>query len=86
MLVNKLNHKIERGSHENFSWFKFYAGPLSCSSWNLERLDLSQEQPSEEGENQRQIQPTHGTEQESNLGGRRVLLSLRLPFFPMFDP
>jgi len=39
----------------------------------------------EQGENQKQTQPTYGTEQESNLnqiGGRRALLPLLHPCSP----
>ena len=66
----------------NLSWFfKMYVGPLSCSSWNLERLVLIQENPSEQDENQIQIQPIHGIgPTESNLGGKSALSSLCHPF------
>jgi len=44
------------------------------------------EKPSKQDDNQQQIQPTHGTGQESSprhTGGRRTFSPLRLPCFPI---
>ena len=65
----------------------FHAGHLSGWNWNSEMLVFQEEgkpekleKPSEQGENQRQIQPTYDARLESNhdcIGGRRALSPLR---------
>jgi len=68
----------------------FHAGPLYWLYWNLEMLGFvegakpenPEKKPSEQGEYQKQTQPSYGTGPESNPGhisGRRELSPLRHP-------
>ena len=77
----------------NLALAGFHTGPLSWWNRNLECWFLRRKEnqktgkiPSEQGENQRQTQPTYGTGPESNpshTGGRRALSPLCHPNSPV---